>query len=108
MIVKIKFNDDLTMLFGDSYKKWYVQLEEFIWYVLKDRKSKPLEITYSNSDWKSFGGLKWCSGDKFQEQLNREGCQNDDEDNPNPRQYSEMQFNEATPFIKNKIMRLFK
>jgi hypothetical protein len=93
MIIKIKFLDNdvkqFTMLFGDSYKKWYVQFEEYC------RMFKPLvilEVHVSQANWKSWGGLKWCNENEFQHELNREGMQSGEPDNPKPRQYAAMDF----------------
>lgn len=56
------------MLFGSSYKKWWVQLQE---YCLINKLDRP-NITVSSSDWVSFGGLKWCRLIDFQEELDKE------------------------------------
>ena len=80
------------MLFGDSYKTWYDQFDEY-WWKNKSKLSKPINVEVSKSMWQSWGGLKWCSSEHFQEKLNREGCQTENEpDNPNPRQYKDMKF----------------
>ncbi|MFB5758912.1 spore protein H [Paenibacillus medicaginis] len=91
MIVRIKFNDDLTMMFGDSYKPWRIQFDEYCWNY-KKVLGEIEEISICSDKWISWGGLKWCTGENFQHQLNREGCQSQDENNPNARQYSEMKF----------------
>ncbi|MEC0170848.1 hypothetical protein [Paenibacillus graminis] len=31
MIVQIKFEGDITMMFGDSYKPWRIQFDEYCW-----------------------------------------------------------------------------
>jgi hypothetical protein len=91
MIVQIKFANDLTMMFGDSYKPWRVQMDEFCW----DNKAylgDIEEVSCCSDDWIGWGGLKWCVSEVFQHQLNREGCQSTDPDNPNARQYTDMKF----------------
>lgn len=92
--VRVTFSD-IVMMFGNSYKPWEMQYDEYIW--LRRRNDNPAELVNvetSQSKWVSWGGLKWCPEDKFQQQLNREGCQENDPDNPKPRQYSQMQFKE--------------
>ena len=95
MIVKILFkeadNTQWTMLFGNSYKTWQNQYCE---YSRRYPNETPIKAWKSKSKWKGFGGLKWCLERDFQQELNREECQKDDPDNPNPRQYSEMKFYE--------------
>lgn len=91
MIVRITFDKDLTMMFGDSYKPWTMQFDEFSWtYKNELREIKSVEV--SSSKWVGWGGLKWCPEEDFQKQLNREGCQSGDPDNPKPRQYKDMSF----------------
>ncbi|MGC7931280.1 hypothetical protein ACP3VS_22000 [Lysinibacillus sp. VIII_CA] len=91
MIVKAQF-ENTTMLFGDSYKPWQMQFDEWAWLNKNDKSLNLVRVTVSEEHWVSWGGLKWCPEDRFQHQLNREGCQDDESDNQNPRQYSEMQF----------------
>jgi len=109
MIVKIKFSEDVTMMFGESYKPWHMQFSEwFWWYKKKDINLISVETT--SSKWIGWGGLKWCEETMFQDQLDREGCQEDDSDNPNPRQYNQMKFkNNAVVIAKvRKIIRDYK
>jgi len=94
---KVKIKDLETgeifnMLFGDSYKSWKEQYQEYL--RLHKGKIEPLQFWKSNSKWKGFGGLKWCSEDSFQEELNREDVQQNEPDNPNPRKYSDFKFKE--------------
>jgi hypothetical protein len=83
------------MLFGDSYKKWQTQFSVFI-RIRKSYNENPqvLKVERSNSKWKGFGGLKWCSSESFQQELNREDVQQGEPDNPNARQYADMKFYE--------------
>lgn len=93
MIVKIKIKDkenkEYTMLFGNSYKKWFTQFEE---YAQIHPPFEVIEVSISKENWKSWGGLKWCRENQFQEELNREGVQNNEPDNPKPRDFSKMEF----------------
>lgn len=101
--VKVTFADKV-MMFGNSYKPWEMQYDEYIW--MCKRNGSPVElisVETSHSKWIAWGGLKWCPEDKFQQQLNREGCQDNEPDNPKPRQYSNMKFKyDATTFKKAK------
>ena len=111
MIVKITFqnleNQTETYLFGDSYKNWNVQFEEFISSCSRANLKALVSVEVSKSDWIAWGGLKWCKEEYFQEELNREGCQSDDPDNPNPRQYTDMIFYKA-PKINKKVNEVFE
>ena len=99
MIVCIKFNDGLTMMFGDSYKPWRVQFDEFCW---KNTSVGEIEqVTCCSDNWIGWGGLKWCPEEDFQHQLNREGCQSHDNDNPNARQYKDMIFRSDPTITKH-------
>ncbi len=93
MIIKVKFKQsdggEYVMMFGDSYKRWQTQYEEFRRLYPKD---EVIQRWISHSKWKGWGGLKWCSEENFQKELNREGCQDNEPDNPKPRQYSRMKF----------------
>lgn len=101
MIIKIKFKqnkDTFTMLFGNSYKQWQEQYRDFVrmFTDIDGEVPEPVRYWQSKSDWKGFGGLKWCEAEHFQQELNREGVQHDEPDNPSPRQYSTMFFKELT------------
>ncbi|MGR5875599.1 spore protein H [Bacillus pacificus] len=67
-------------------------------------------VTVSDSKWISWGGLKWCPEERFQHHLNREGCQSDELDNPNPRQYKDMNFYEDITITRkvNKAVSNYK
>lgn len=105
MIIRVKMLDEnleeFTMMFGDSYKDWETQFQEFIWQyiqwwdtaeIMHCKIFKIISVEVSKDKWKAWGGLRWCSEANFQHQLNREGCQDKDPDNPNPRQYSKIKF----------------
>ena len=93
LIIKITF-PDRVMLFGNSYKPWYMQVDEYMHRCAEDLQ-EPVKAEYSRSKWIGWGGLKWCPEDRFQYQLNREGCQDGEPDNPYPRGYSQMHFEEV-------------
>lgn len=97
MIIKVRFKEpsgtvegfvEETILFGNSYKKWQEQYIEYV----RLFKAVPVQAWKSKAEWKGWGGLKWCRDEDFQEELNREGVQDGEQDNLNPRQYSEMLF----------------
>lgn len=93
-IVRVTFSDRV-MMFGNSYKPWHIQYDEYVW--MRRNNGNParlINVETSHSKWVSWGGLKWCPEDQFQSQLNREGCQDNDPDNPAPRQYHKMNFKE--------------
>lgn len=100
MIIKVRFIDtakgdkEHTMLFGDSYKKWE---EQFCEYLRRFPSLEAVRAWRCKDKWKGWGGLKWCSEESFQEELNREGVQSNEPDNPNPRQYADMKFWEFDP-----------
>ncbi|MDQ0255461.1 hypothetical protein J2S74_002843 [Evansella vedderi] len=104
MIVRITFSNNLVMLFGNSYKTWEEQFKDY-YLLFKDELPKPENVEVTWSKWISFGGLKWCSHENFQSQLNREGVQGDEPDNPNPRSYAEMNFFENVQ-AKQKIQEI--
>lgn len=94
-IVRITFSKH-TMLFGNSYEPWQMQVEEYMRRLAKFLlNDPPVKVETSNSPWKSWGGLKWCCEENFQHELNREGCQVNEPDNPNPRKYADMTFSEV-------------
>lgn len=107
MIIKITFEDGLVMMFGNGYNKWEWQVEEYM-IITADFLSNPIKIETSRSKWISWGGLKWCPEDNFQQQLNREGCQNYDLDNPKPRLYKSMTFNLASNSIEEKVIKYYE
>lgn len=108
MIVKLELiaadGGNITMLFGDSYKSWQTQFNEYS-YTFKPKNLITAET--SKEKWISWGGLKWCNDSNFQKELNREGCQDNDPDNPKPRQYENMKFvkNQIVENIANKRIR---
>jgi len=101
--IKIVFKDKSTgelfkVMFGDSYKSWQTQLSE---YVRMYKNEEMVRAFKSYSQWKGWGGLKWCSEDSMQEELNRENVQQNEADNPKPRQYADFKFFEiALPIIR--------
>lgn len=103
MIVKIKFktedDKEYTMMFGDSYKKWYVQFEE---YVKLHKAYNCIDVSVSKSKWIGWGGLKWCNENEFQYELNREGRQEYETDNHKSRKYLQMSFSSSI-YIKAKV-----
>ena len=105
MIVKITFDNGDIVLFGNSYKTWYIQFEEY--FCLYKRKITPIKFESCKDKWIGWNGLKWCSADLFQNELNREGCQDNEPDNPNPRRYEDMTFVDNN-LVKNKVMSILK
>ncbi len=96
MVVCIKFQNDIeefSMLFGDSYKKWYEQLSEYM-FRTKLKPCKPYYILASKKKWISYGGLKWCCLDDFQEELDKEN---------NNRKVNDLHFKDASNYIINKV-----
>jgi hypothetical protein len=90
-----------VVLFGNSYKTWQQQMVEYVYRTYGNRdhgwryadvEGRLLGVERSRSAWIGWGGLKWCSEDIFQEELNREGCQQGDPDNPRPRRYADFNF----------------
>lgn len=118
MIVKLtlknKDGEEYKMLFGNSYKSWNTQMIEYLGrFFCSNEKGWNYEemtghitkVEVSKSKWKGWGGLKWCSEDNFQNELNREGVQQDEPDNLNPRKYSEMIFEELPIDFAEKFIR---
>jgi hypothetical protein len=92
---------ELKILTGTSYKDWIDQAVEYIFrnfghkthgWRYEDVRGLVLEVEHSRSSWIGWGGLKWCREDMMQAQLNREGVQSNEPDNPKPRQYSKFKF----------------
>jgi hypothetical protein len=67
----------------------------------------PISVETSSDKWIGWGGLKWCPESLFQSQLNREGCQENEPDNPNPRQYSNMVF-KKNPIVEAKVRKIIQ
>lgn len=57
------------MLFGDSYKRWFIQLSE---YCRTYKQPRPSDVVKCRAKWISYGGLKWCSEDALQTELDNE------------------------------------
>ena len=90
--VRVTFSDHV-MMFGNSYKPWGMQYDEYIWMCKRNGTVlQLLDVETSHSKWVTWGGLKWCPEERFQHQLNREGCQESEPDNPKARNYSKMNF----------------
>ena len=109
MIVRIKLKskgETFSMMFGNSYKNWDEQFRE---YCFTFKPVEIIQIETSPEKWKGWGGLKWCNETEFQHELNREGCQDKDPDNPKPRKYEYMRFgsNKIVENIANKIARRY-
>tara|TARA_Y100000310_G_scaffold75263_1_gene71551 strand:+ start:14814 stop:15266 length:453 start_codon:yes stop_codon:yes gene_type:complete len=85
MIVRVTFEDlerkELKYLFGNGYKSWRRQYEEFVYDYITwwDKKTimtcnlfNILQVETSSSEWIKSGGLKWCSDKIAQDELNEE------------------------------------
>ena len=114
MIVKITLldldNKELVMMFGNSYKYWFTQFEEFLYNSIKWWNAKRImscnlyqiiNVEKSTDKWIGFGGLKWCTETEFKESLAHEAKGLDQE----VRKYKDMIFNyDANKFYKVKNM----
>ncbi|HFJ9376814.1 spore protein H [Bacillus cereus] len=112
-IVRVQFAKENVMMFGNSYKPWEMQFEEYLQILRQHNELTSVEqvsVSVSDNAWVSWGGLKWCPEENMQHQFNREGCQSNEEDNPNPRNYNEMQFySDVTVAEKvNKLIKKYK
>lgn len=105
IIIKITFPEKV-MLFGNSYKPWDMQVDEYM-HRCAENLQKPIKAEYSHSKWIGWGGLKWCPESEFQHQLNREGCQDGEPDNPYPRGYSQMHFEEVDKKMFAQILEYY-
>ena len=94
MTIKATWSDGVVMMFGDSYRDWDDQLGE---YCRMTNRTRPV-IMVSRTKWVGFGGLKWCSKDNFQEQLNKEG---------KGRESSSFKFSEPSNRQEQKLNRIF-
>ena len=90
-----------VILCGNSYKYWWQQAVEFIYreygsptegWRFQDIEDLDIEVEKSQSKWIGWGGLKWCDESLMQDELNREGCQPGEPDNPRPRKYINFNF----------------
>ncbi len=109
-------DDQKIVLFGNSYKYWWQQAEEFIYrtygsktegWRYQDIADLDIEVEKSQSKWIGWGGLKWCDESLMQEELNREGCQPKEPDNPRPRKYVNFNF-EYYPIGYTKLKKELK
>lgn len=109
-------DEEDVILTGTSYKYWWEQAVEYIFrnygnrehgWRYSDIDDLHIEVERSLSKWKGWGGLKWCSPKYMQEELNREGVQQDEPDNPNPRQFSKFKF-EYYPIGYDKLKKELK
>lgn len=103
--IRITITDDdkeRVILTGTSYKYWWEQAVEYIYrnygspdrgWCYQDIAHLQFDVDKSHSRWIGWGGLKWCSPDLMQDNLNREGVQRDEPDNPKPRRFDTFKFN---------------
>jgi hypothetical protein len=69
MTAKATFKDGISMMFGDSYKRWWTQLAEYCATHQLDRPA----VVVSSQPWAGCG-LKWCTEMDLQEELEAEGA----------------------------------
>lgn len=67
--VRATWPDGVVMMFGTSYRVWRDQLDE---YCREFQRIEP-SLEVSNEPWIGYGGLKWCSAENFQTNLDNEG-----------------------------------
>lgn len=99
MIIKIQFSgekEEHTMLFGDSYKPWQRQYEEYM--RLNADDFVPVKAWSCPDKWVSYGGLKWCLESEFQDELDLESADKSAEFKL--RWYRDMKF---TPLALSKL-----
>lgn len=74
--VQVVFNTDkdgeYTMVFGDSYKKWREQLQEYIWQLNHHKNAFKIESLYLSHSRFVQTGLKWCEFDEYRDMLVKE------------------------------------
>lgn len=64
--------DTYEMVFGDSYKTWQMQLQEYIWSLRRQDIAFTIRgLCKSNAAFVQ-DGLKWCDAEKYQKELTRE------------------------------------
>ena len=113
MIVKVTFldlnNERFTILFGNSYKNWFTQFEEYLFRKVKWWDDKIImncefyriyDVSKSMEKWVGYGGLKWCLESAFQDELDHEAK---GLNYRHARQYKDMCFGyDANKFYKIK------
>lgn len=107
MIVRVTFENlerqELKYLFGNGYKPWRRQYEEFVnayitWWdsktIMTCELLNILQVETSPSKWIESGGLKWCNDENAQDELNEELiiAQNQGERRKTARKYNQIRF----------------
>lgn len=92
MTAKLHLTNGTTMMFGTSYKNWWIQAREYC--LKKGLKINDLEI--SKTKWIGYGGLKWCRWEDLQAEL--------DEENRG-RTITEFKFRRPSPIEINCILK---
>ncbi len=105
MIVRITIlnaqGEEEVWLTGNNYKDWWMHWEDFLykrtqWWCRQNRILVKrlvygiVDVEYSRSKWISYGGLKSCKEEVFQDELNEEAKGLDKK----PRKYTDMYFKE--------------
>lgn len=118
--VRVTLREDngepVKMLFGNSYKDWTEQAAEFIYrrygnpengWRYSDVVDRVIGVERSLSRWIAWGGLKWCTEPSMQANLDREGVQRDEPDNPKPRLYRMFSF-DYSPAQERRLLKELK
>lgn len=110
MIVRVTLKNGSVIMFGDSYKKWDVQFQEYCWFgavafnnfYIRDVVVEKVE--YCKEKFPTYGGLKWSTEkaliDRLKEQAASEGRQ--------PKDYSKYAYFPAPDRMMDKINECIK
>lgn len=105
MIIRVTLKNGNVMMFGDSYKPWEQEFQEYCWagarpfnnFYLKDLKIEKVE--YSNEKFPYYGGLKWGSEQVMVERLKEQAAY----EGKTPKDYSKYVYEPATKEMLDKI-----
>jgi len=65
--------EEYTMIFGDSYKTWRQQLQEYIWQLNAHSTAFTIHEMYLSHSRFRQDGLKWCTVEEYALELAEEG-----------------------------------
>lgn len=110
MIIRVTLKNGHVMMFGDSYKPWEQEFQEYCWFgavpfnnfYIKDIVVDKVE--YSNEKFPSFGGLKWGTEQVMVERLEEQA----EHEGKKPRDYSKYVYNPAPRKMLDQIEECIK
>ena len=105
MIIRVALKNGNVIMFGDSYKPWEQEFQEYCWFGASRttdfciRNILLEKVEYCNEKFPTYGGLKWGSEAAMVQRLKEQA----EQEGKKPKDYSKYVYSPATQKMLDKI-----